>query len=816
MKDASATAVYGVRGANGVILIHTKKGQKGKPQLSFQYNQGITEFTRLPEFIDGVEYMRIANEARRNANPDLPPYYSEDRIQKTIDQTDPDLYPNVNWFDEIFNKTGNNRRFNFNVNGGSEMSNYYLSIGYYDEQGMFKDENLEQYTSSIRYKRYNFTSNLSLTMTPSTTVDFGASGYISDGTYPGTSTGHIFASAYQLPPVVHPPKYSDGKIAQQRTADISNPYDLLTQTGYLSETKSQIWSNIRVTQKLDALLNGLSITGMFSFDNNNSHRIDRTKSVDRWFAIDRDAEGNLIYEGNAPLYIGTNVLGYSRHNGGERQIDMESAINYAHRFGRHDVSGMLLYNQTDEINAFAGDFTSSIPFRFHGLAGRFTYAYDQRYLFEGNFGYNGSEAFAPENRYGFFPSVGIGWVASSEPFFKPLERYVQFLKIRLSYGIVGNARLSGSGQRFAYISTVSNTGQSYVFGKNQDNRFDALDIEYYASAVQWETAAKSNLGLEFTTMQDALSVTVDVFRDIRSDIYLVRGDMPQYAGVRNAPTGNLGKIHNRGVDGTVEYSKNFARNLNISLRGNFTWNRATVIDDANAEWPYPWQQRIGRKLGQRFGYIALGLFENEEEIANSAQQRGTVRPGDIKFKDLNGDGVINSYDQAPIGYGSFPEIAYGFGPSIVWKGFAVGGFFKGISNVDIMLNGEGLVPFQQGVGTRGNLLTAIKDRWTQEDPKPNPFYPRISDGMDNMNYEGSTWWVRNGSYLRLQNVELSYSFPNAKWFEKVGLNSLRVYFVGYNLATFSEFKLWDVELGDGRGASYPLIKTYSFGVDCKF
>jgi TonB-linked SusC/RagA family outer membrane protein len=816
LKDASATAVYGVRGGNGVILINTKKGQTGKPKISFQYNQGITQFTRLPKFVDGVTYMQIANEARKNSNPELPPFYSNEAIEATRTQSDPDLYPNVNWFNEIFNKTGQNRRINFNVNGGSEKAKYYLSLGYYDEQGLFKNDDIKQYASSIGFKRYNFTSNLSLDVTNSTKIDFGASGFISDGNYPGSSTEGIFSSAYVLPPVVHPAKYSDGKIAQQRTGDINNPYNLLTQTGYVAETKSQIWSNIRVTQQFDALVKGLSATAMFSFDNYNSYKTSRTKSVDRWLATGRDAEGNLLYDGNAPVHLGSNVLGYSRDNGGNRQAYLESSINYVNNFDKHEVSGMVLYNQTDRVNGFADNFTTSIPYRFNGLAGRVTYAYDQRYMFEGNFGYNGSEAFAPGNRYGFFPSAGIGWVASNEAFFRPLERYIQFLKIRLSHGIVGNAVLTGSGQRFAYLSTVFDTNADYVFGRTQDNRFDALDIEYYAANVQWETSTKSNLGIELNALKDALSVTVDFFRAVRSDIYLVRGDMPEYAGVRNNPTGNLGEIFNHGVDGTIEYKKNFGNDFSVGIRGNFTWNRATVINDANAEWPYPWQQRIGRKLGQRFGYTAEGLFKSEEEIANSAMQTGIVKPGDIKYKDLNSDGVINSYDISSIGYGSFPEIVYGFGPTISYKGWSIGAFFKGIGNVDIMLNGEGLVPFQQGVGTRGNLLTSITDRWTQENPNPHPFYPRLSDGANNMNYVESTWWIRNGSYVRLQNVELSYNFSKRPWFDKVGLNNLRVYFIGYNLATFSKFKLWDVELGDGRGSNYPLIKTYSIGIDCKF
>jgi TonB-linked SusC/RagA family outer membrane protein len=814
LKDASATAVYGVRGGNGVILIQTKKGKVSRPQISIQYNQGITQFTRLPELADGVTYMNIANEARRNSNPALPPIYTAERIEATSNGSDPDLYPNVDWFKEIFNETGENKRFNFNVNGGSEKATYYLSLAYYNEKGLFKNESLRRYASGIGFNRFNFTSNLSLDLTRSTKVDFGASGYLSQGNYPGSSTGSIFQAAYLLPPVVHPLKYSDGKIAQQRSGDIFNPYALLAESGYVTETRGQVWSNIRVTQRLDKLTQGLSATAMYSFDNNSTYRLARTKSVDRWYATGRDEAGNLVYEGDAPVHVGSSVLGYSRENGGTNQSYLEAAVNYNRVFNKSDVSGMLLYNQVSRLNAFANDFTSSIPYRFHGVAGRVTYAYDERYMLEANFGYNGSEAFAPSSRYGFFPSIGLGWIASKEKFFAPLEKYVQFLKIRVSHGTVGNAVIS-SGQRFAYLSTVSGAG-GYSFGRSQDRNYDGLDMEYYAANVQWETSKKSNIGVEVGVLQDALSINIDFFKNVRTGIYLQRGDMPEYAGVRNNPTGNLGEIYNRGIDGTLDFKQNIGNHFQAGFRANVTWTRSTVINDANAEWPYPWQQRIGRKLGQRFGYTALGLFESEEEIANSPRQTGTVKPGDIRYKDLNSDGVINGYDMGPIGYGSFPEMVYGFGPTFTYKGWALGAFFKGISRVDIMLNGEGLVPFSQGVGTRGNLLSVITDRWTEENPNPNAFYPRLSDGVNNMNYAESTWWVRDGSYIRLQNVELSYTFPRRNWFNKIGLGNLRLYFLSYNTLTWSKFKLWDVELGDGRGGAYPLIRTYSMGIDCKF
>ncbi|ANH83922.1 hypothetical protein A8C56_13420 [Niabella ginsenosidivorans] len=811
LKDASATAVYGVRGANGVILIETKKGRSGKTRINAQIDYGLSEFTRLPKFADGVTYLQVSNEAYRNSNPSDPlPRYSQERIDATANGTDPDLAPNVNWFDVIFNRYGNNRRARVNASGGSDKAQYYLSIGYYDETGMFRTDQLAQYNSAIRFTRYNFTSNLTLNLTKSTKVDFGASGWISNGNYPGSSTGAIFNAAYVMPPITIPVKYSNGLFSQPRTGDMGNPYTMLTQSGYATRFESQLLSNIRVTQNFDFITKGLSMTGMFSFDNNNAHNIARTKSVDAYLATGRGEEGELDLTQTA---IGTNYLGYSRENGGSRQFYLESAINYNRTFGKHQVSGLLLYNQSDKVDAFAGDFISSIPYRYMGLAGRLTYAYDTRYLAEANFGYNGSETFAPDHRFGFFPSYGVGWVASQEKFLENIKDVISFLKFRFTYGEVGNSQIGG--RRFAYIATVGNGG-GYDYGRNNtNNSIGGLGFGDYAVDVSWERAKKYNLGIELRTWKDAISLTTELFREERRGIFRQRGDVPWFVGIGSLPYANLGAVNNKGLDATLEINKPLGKEFKLGFKGNFTWNRALVLDDANAPWPYPWQQRIGRKLGQRFGYIALGLFQSEDEIANSPYQPGTNKPGDIKYKDLNGDGRIDSYDQAPIGYGSIPEIVYGFGPTFSWKNWSLAAWFKGISNVDIALYGDGFRPFTYG-GERGNLLAAISDRWAPGNPDPHPFYPRITYGADNMNFEGSSWWVKNGAFLRMQTVQLNYEFKDMKWLQRAGMSSFDLYFIGYNLLTVSGFKLWDVELGDGRGSQYPLLKTYNLGLRCNF
>ncbi|MEC5142900.1 TonB-dependent receptor [Chitinophaga sp. 212800010-3] len=809
LKDASATAVYGVRGANGVIVITTKSGKAQKVQINADLNKGITQFTRLPKYADGVTYMKMANEA--NLTRGGTAQYSDEAIRKTASGEDPELYPNVNWINEIFRKHGSNKRANVNLRGGTDITNYYVSVSYYDEVGLFKRDDLARYNSDIKFTRYNFTSNLNMRVTKTTRLEFGVQGYIGNGNFPGTGTNTIFESAITLPPIVHPPKYSDGRIAGQRTGSVANPYDQLTQSGYVTEFRNQLFSNIRLRQDLDFIVKGLSFTSMFSFDTYNEHRMARTKTVDNWLATGRDANGQLIFD---QTRIGTNYLSYSRSNGGNRQFYTETALNYDNAFGKHRVGGLLLYNQSDKIDAFKDDFIGSIPRRQRGLAGRATYSFDDRYLAEVNFGYNGSETFSPNRRYGFFPSAGLGWVVSGENFFKPLTNAVQFLKFRFSYGLVGNGEiLDGDNvRRFAYIPIVASTN-GYTFGKDRNNKFDGYDIGEYASDVTWETARKTNLGMEVTTLKGSLNLQVDLFKESRTGIFLRRSSIPAIIGLRSNPYGNLGKTENKGIDISVDYNRKIGE-VQLALKGNFTFNRNKVIDDDLPPWAYPYLERKGRKIGQRFGYIAEGLFSDSAEILKSPVQNGNVRPGDIKFKDINGDGVINAYDQAPIGYGSIPEIVYGFGINAAWRNFAIGMFFQGISNVDIYTYGEGFVPFQQG-GTRGNLMDVVTDRWTPDNPNPHPFYPRLSFGEVNDNYKASTWWIKNGRYLRLKNAEVSYTLPQ-HWLKRIGVQRSRIYMLGYNLLTFSPFKLWDVELGEGRGTKYPQLTTYTVGASFQF
>jgi TonB-linked SusC/RagA family outer membrane protein len=817
LKDASAIAMYGIRGANGVILIKTKTGKEGKPKISFDYNQGITTFTKVPEMTDGVTYMELANEARTTRGQT--PIYSQDYINKTKTREDPLVYPNVNWMNEVFNKWGSNKRAGININGGAQHAKYYVSTSYYDETGFFNTDDLSKYNSAIKFTRYNITSNLALDVTSTTKLDLGIQGYSSNGNYPGISAQDIFTQTMMVPPVSYPVMYPGGKIpGRNPNGDQRNPYADVALRGYQTEFRNQLYSNARVTQKLDVLLKGLSASAMFAFDAYNQHQIQRTKREDTWIVDPvqpRNPDGTINL-GTSPTFTSTQTfLSYNRINGGNRSTYLEASVNYDNSFGKSRVSGLLLYNQTDRTEAFATDFVGSIPFRTKGLAGRGTYSYDERYFAEINFGYNGSENFAPKNRYGFFPSLGVGWVVSNERFFEPISDAIQFMKIRYSDGIVGSGT---GGRRFGYLTIMNTTAPGYTFGLSRTSA-TGVNVSDYAVDVTWSTSRKQDLGIEINTLREHLNIVVDVFKDYREGIFLQRGRVPNFAGLINQPYGNLGIVKNKGIDGTIQYNGRIG-NVNVGFRGNATYTVNEMIENDQPSQLYPWLDLRGKTVlaNTRFGYIAEGLFKDQSDIDNHAVQTfGTVMPGDIKYKDLNNDGEINAFDRAQIGHGDVPAFIYGFSLTLAYKGFDFSAFFQGQANADILLSGLSIMPFN-GDGGIGNLQTIAKNRWTEENPNPNAFYPRLAYGgaANTNNTQTSSWWVKDIDFLRLKTAELGYTMPQ-KLSGKIHASNVRFYLRGFNLLTFSKFKLWDPELSTStNGGGYPNITAYNLGLTAQF
>lgn len=809
LKDASATAIYGVRGANGVIIINTKGGKTGKPSFDIRYTEGLTQFTKLPEFVNAAQYMELANEALETRGQMRK--YSDIEIQRTISGEDPFLYPDVDWMKLLFKKFGHVRNATANISGGSQMATYYVGLSYFSEDGLYNnDTTTHDYNANSFYHRYSVTANINLKPFSTTEIKLGVQGYLANANYPATSNEDIFSSAFNSAANYIAPFYPDGKIGDKPSSSITNPYALLNEMGYANQWRNQLYSNLKISQELPWITKGLSISAMASFDayNYSSNRF--TRSPNAFMALGRDGEGKLIYQ---QTYTGSESLSYSNSSSGNLSIYLEAGINYQRSFGKHDVSAMLLYNQSDEKNTKASSVETALPYRFNGLAGRFTYAFDERYFAEFNFGYNGSENFAPAHRYGFFPSAGLGWVISNERFFSGAKSVVSFLKLRATYGLVGNSKITG--RRFAYLSTISSSSStSYTFGQSYESSYETKRIGDEGVNVSWETARKFNAGLDINFIDNRLSFHADYFRDKREGIFLSRGDIPAYVGLTNAPLGNLGKVSNHGFELSTEYHHQLSPDWFISFLGNFSWSHNTVIEN-DVTYAYPWMDVRGQRVGQRYGFIAEKLFETDEEVLNSAYQTGDTRAGDIKYRDINGDGKIDNYDKVPIGFGSTPEIVYGFGFNVAWRSISLSAMFQGAACVDALISGQGVMPFQQGMAS-GNIMTYVLDRWTESNPSQKVSVPRLSPSASyNMNYEDSSWWLKDTSYLRLKNIQLSYSLPK-KWMDAIHFSGATIFIQGVNLLTFTKFKLWDVEQSDGRGDVYPNTKSYSIGINFSF
>jgi TonB-linked SusC/RagA family outer membrane protein len=815
LKDAAGTAVYGVRGANGVILVTTKTGKMGKPKVTVDYSEGLVTFTKIPQMADAKTYMEAANESYTTRGQ--APRYSDEYIQRTLSGYDPELYPNIDWFNELYRDFGRVRRANVNVGGGSDFLRYYGSVGYYDETGLLKTDNLQKYNSDLRFKRFTVTTNVNMNITSSTKLDVGIRGFFSNENRPAIETQDIFGSAMTTPPTEFPLEYTGGFVpGKNPNGGFRNPWADLTRRGYANEFGNSINSNLRLTQDLSSLLKGLKATTMFAFDASNGVVINRSKREDTYMpdaTTPRNPDGSLnlrrTFSGSG------NYLGYSRSNSGSRRFYSETSVNYDNQFGKHRVGGLALFYTDDYMNQFAGDFTSSIPERYLGLATRVTYSYDDRYFIEGNLGYNGSETFDPENRYGTFPAIGLGWVASNEKFFEPLKNAITYLKVRYSDGLTGIGRIGG--RRFAFITLLNDNASGYRFSRNLDH-MSGINVADYGVTAAWAESRKQDLGIEIKTLNNDLSLIVDLFKERRTGIFLRRESLPMYMGLTNNPFGNLGVVENRGIDAALEYNTRLG-NLNLSVRGNITYNNDKLLENDQPKQLYDWMDRTGHNILGRWGYIAEGLFASEQEIANSPVpgDRTILLPGDIRYKDLNGDGLINNYDRTYIGRGDVPNLVFGFGFNLGYKRFNLGALFAGQRGADIMLNGEAIFPFANGAGLT-NVYSNITDRWQEGKNNANVFYPRLANGEDRNrnNTQESTWWLRDADFIRLKTLELSYNIPQS-WHNNIFRNA-SLYFQAINPLTFTNFDLWDVEstIGSGNGNRYPNTKSFSLGLTVDF
>ena len=824
LKDASATAVYGAKGANGVMIITTKRGSVGKPKISIKAETGFTNFTKVPEMLSGVDYMMLYNESRRNSG--LSEVYSREQILKTESGLDPYLYPNVDWIDKIYKNVSSVSNVNLNISGGSDLVRYYLSASFYNQGGQYNVKKENGYDPNLNYKRYDFRSNVDVNITKTTLLQMNLSAIMTDSRYPGIASNKLWYEAFSTSPVAFPVRYPDGRWAGPPANAGSNPMNEVQNSGYTDTFRPALQSVFTVNQKLDFITKGLSAYARFSFDSYSEFNNKRTGGVDLWYTNQRDGNGELVF--GKPIKEGSDELYYEHSDTGERVIYTEANISYDRTFGHHNVNGMVLYNMRNRMIATAGSAIASIPYRNQAIAARFGYGYKERYLAEVNGSYTGSENFAPGHRFGFFPAASVGWVISNEPFFKNMTRTVDLLKLRASYGIVGNDNIGGTGDRFAYF-TQFGSGNSYGFGPNGNLVYGIRETLLGSDKLTWEKSYKTNIGLEMM-LWGKLNLTLDYYWERRKDILIQRSSLPSMAGFDASIYANMGEMDNKGVDANLEYQTRIGNKVGLRLFGNLTYSKNKIVFRDEPAMQYAYQKSEGTRYGEFYGYIAEGYFQSEEEIKKSPRQMRELAPGDIKYKDLNDDVVIDANDQCYLGKSWFPSWSYGMGFNINYHNFDLALFFQGVSDVSIMANGGsidtgngdwgasgvGIVPFT-GMGLNpSNVITKALDRWTADNPRADAWYPRMTANAttNDNNYVNSTHWLKDGSYLRLKQASLGYTLENKKLMDK-GIEYLYFYLSGQNLLTFSKFKLWDPELGS-NGAKYPLSRMVTLGMRVSF
>lgn len=851
LKDASSTAVYGVRGGNGVIIITTKPGVVSPPKFTFDYYEGITKLTKIPKLVDGYQYMDATNEAYQNTYGTN--YYSDKYIEYTKmangllpnDGSNPTinkyLYPNVDWMDALYKKLGRNRRANVNIRGGAPNASYYVSLSYYEEKGLTRTDPKQSYSTEISYDRYNFLSNITLKATKKTTIDIGVNGYFSSGTYPYVNLDDIFSKAMNINPVMYPVEYPDGKNPGFSNVqhELDNPYGQLTKRGYKNEYKTQVNSNLKLSQELDfwSWSEGLKAHALIAFDvrdeqyinykigtdyGNTTWKPSGTQTDGVWNGDVMDANGNIKLE---EVYVGNSTMSVGSTRNSYRTVYAEGALNYNRTFNRqHNVTGLLLASMRNYRDPNSDDTYKVLPYKQLGISGRLTYSYDDRYFGELNAGYTGSENFSPDKRMGFFPAVAIGWVPSNEKFWKGVSGIIPFLKIRYSNGVVGNDVLDSS-VRFGYNTGISGQDGYTIYG-NSGTVGNGIGISKYGYQARWSTIHKQDLGLEVNFLKNELSFVFDLFKERRSHIYVLRNNLPLYAGFARTPAGNIGEVENKGFEASFNYNKQINPNLYVSLQGNLTMNEDKVIEDGKTVYKQSWRNSVGQNVLARFGYIAEGLYTSEQEIIERGiTQFGETypgqltKPGDIKYKDLSGDKHIDEQDMTKIGRGDVPKTYYGFGGDIRYKNWGLGILFQGMAGADRALNGSGIYPFVSSSGG-GTLYANINDRWSSGNPaNQNVFYPRLAwssaDASNSNNFQTSTWWQKDMSFLRLKQFTISYYFPKS-WAKNSFINGGRFYAMGSNVFTWSKFKLWDPELNTNNGISYPNTSAYTIGVNFDF
>lgn len=819
LKDASSTAVFGIRGANGVVLVTTKRGTVSAPRVAVSVQNGMQSPTRMPKYLDAYDALSLYKEGLANdgLNTSL---YTDDYLNKFRDRSNPTyqyLYPNVNWQDELVKDFARMSQFNVNVNGGTEKAKYFVSLSYRQQEGLYKHEkDIKDYNIQAVTNLYNFRSNIDLNITKDLSLELNLGAMIRDRNYPGTDADQLWLRAKQTPSWWYPVSNPNGTISGLPQKD-ANPLGLLTQTGYQRFFDNTTQASTGMNYKMNWITEGLSARARLSFDAVNYRNVGRTKGFDTYlFTIDEDAT-DLTQGTYTKLTTGNNFLDYNVNGNGSRRTQVELALNYDRTFGSHNVKGMLMYLQQsfmDAVGGGQGNAVAGLPYKTQGYIARVQYDYKSKYFAEFNAGYNGSENFMKGKRFGFFPAFSLGWVTSEESFFENIKPVVSFMKLRVSAGEVGNDRI---GQRFLYQSRWTLDAPGYQFGKDYNGLGYGGAAEGFAGNpdLTWERSMKYNLGLDVNLFNDALKLNIDGFYERRRNILSIPGTVPGQAGIiaDNLPRLNVGVVENKGFEAVAEYRKNF-KNQGFFIRGNFSYARNKILNmDEPSFEGLEWQKQTGRRLGEYYGLTAVGLFKDWNDIHTSPVQdfAGPVQPGDIKYLDISGDGRIDAEDQGYLGKVTFPEKILGLALGYNWKGFDASVLFQGAFGSNVWLSGPAVWPFSKFAG----VLADVKGNYFSADnPDPGAKYPRMTSNDQPNNYINSTFWLKSTDYVRLKNVEIGYTF-SADWIKKARIQSARLYVNAINLVTWDQVKIFDPEIPNGL-AKYPQQRVLNAGFTFNF
>ncbi|WP_416188624.1 SusC/RagA family TonB-linked outer membrane protein [Proteiniphilum sp.] len=831
MKDATATALYGARGANGVILVTTKEGKEGKVKFDARIENSFSSATRKVEIADPVTYMRMQNEAIKTRDPLGLALYSEEKILMTERGLYPDIFPATDWYDMMFNDVISNQRANLSVSGGGKVARYYVAANITRDNGNLKIDKRNNFNSNILLMKYNFRSNVNINLTETTELIARLSANFDEYTGPIDGGSGMYKKVMQANPVMFKPYYEpDEKFAYAKHilfgnyghAGYINPY-AESLKGYRDQSKNSMIVSFEVKQDLASILQGLTSRVMFNMNRFSEYNVTRQYYPFYYSIAAYDLLKNTYDLQRLNPAGGTEWINYQP---GQRYINtsmyLEAVTEYNNVFiDLHSLNALLVYTMRDEKSGIAENLQLSLPSRNIGLAGRLAYNYDTRYFAEFNFGYNGSERFSKNNRWGFFPSVGAAWMISNEAFFEPLTNVFPQFKLKATYGLVGNDAIGSDYDRFYYLSQVDLYANRNVnWGTQLNYNPGGVNIQRYANdRIGWETAYKTNIGAEVSTAL-GLSANIDLFKETRKNILLERV-IPNTMGVIPAVKANLGEAMGQGVDVEVNYEKIVNKNLWFTGRGTFTYATSKALKWEEPDYSAtPWLSRVGHSLSQNWGYIAERLFIDEEEVKNSPVQFGNYGAGDIKYRDVNNDGKISELDKVPIGFPSTPEINYGFGLTVGYKGIDASFFFQGSARQSFWIDLYNTTPFLDSDADDGRvgqnaILKAFADSyWSENNRDPYALWPRLANYQVENNNQTSTWFMQDASFLRLKSVELGYTVPeNTR--KKMKMANLRVYVSGTNLFSWSRFRLWDPEMA-GNGLGYPIQRVINVGLNIGF